>query len=187
MVGVILAALGNFSDIFASLEELGFFSYLLPFLLIFALVFGILSKVDIFGGNKAVNAIIALVVAIMSLQFSFVSQFFSELFPRVGVGLIIILAIFIIIGLFAPRNSDAINYILLGIAALVIIIVLVQTAGSVGFQSGEWWTNNWKFVLTMVAVLTLVIVILAGGGRNRNGRHTSPQGFVPIWAESGNR
>ena len=89
----------GFRDFLVKLEQLGFFDYLLPFLIIFALVFGILTKIKIFEDNKAINAIIALSVGLMALQFGFVSAFFSELFPRLGVGLAVILVIIIFIGL----------------------------------------------------------------------------------------
>ena len=71
---------GALGDFLSKWEQAGFFSYLLPFLLIFALVFGILTRVKIFKDNKVVNGIIALAVALMALQFNFVPQFFSQIF-----------------------------------------------------------------------------------------------------------
>ena len=83
--GLILASFsfegGTIGDFLSVWEQAGFFSYLLPFLLIFALVFGILTQIQLFRENKAINAIIALVVGLISLQFPMVPQFFSEIFP----------------------------------------------------------------------------------------------------------
>jgi len=87
---------GTFGGVLSYMEQAGFFAYILPFLLIFALVFGILTKTQIFKNNKAINGIIALVVGLLSLQFDFVPIFFSEIFPRMGVGLAIILALLIL-------------------------------------------------------------------------------------------
>ena len=39
---------GAFNEVFAQWAEIGIFSHVLPFLLIFALVFGILTKVKLF-------------------------------------------------------------------------------------------------------------------------------------------
>ncbi len=39
---------GAIGDVLSSWEQAGFFSYLLPFLLIFALVFGILTQIQLF-------------------------------------------------------------------------------------------------------------------------------------------
>ena len=182
MTGVILASLGSFGDVLNSWEQLGFFSHLLPFLLIFALVFGILSKVNLFGKNRAVNVIIAFVVAIMSLQFALVPQFFSEIFPRVGIGLVIILSLFIIIGLFTNPKSNVMNYFLLGIALIIFVIILVQSAGSVGIRSVDWWTTNWSMVLAVGVILILVVVIIVAGGAGGKTKPGAPA-FVPIWAE----
>ena len=71
--------------------NLGFFDYVLPFLLIFAIVFGVLNAIKIFGKeNKGINAIIAVAVGLLSLQWGFVPQFFSEVFPRTGVALAVV-------------------------------------------------------------------------------------------------
>lgn len=39
---------GDIGNFLSQLEQMGFFAYALPFLLIFAITFGILSKVHIF-------------------------------------------------------------------------------------------------------------------------------------------
>lgn len=164
---IVLASYNAFSegiigDLLSKWEQIGFFSYLLPFLLIFALVFGILTRVQIFKDNKWVNGIIALAVALMALQFEFVPAFFSQIFPRVGVGLAIILGILIIAGLFMDPDSKWINYILLGVGVLIIGIVLIQSSGELGWASGEWWEQNWQMVVGAVFLLILISVIIGG-------------------------
>ena len=94
---------GAIGDMLSKWQQAGFFSYVLPFLLIFALIFAILERVGIFKDNKAINAIIAAVVGLMSLQVQMVSQFFAEIFPRLGVGLAILLVLLILTGLFIPK------------------------------------------------------------------------------------
>jgi hypothetical protein len=177
MVGVILAT-NIFETLFATWQQAGFFQYVFPFLLIFALVFGILTKIQLFKENKAVNAIIALVVGFMSLQFSFVSNFFSQIFPRVGVGLAIILVILILVGLFVDPKSNLINYVLLGVGVIIVIVVLVQAAGATGWSSGTWWVDNWQTiagVIVIVVILGIVVGTSAGKGKE------PPQYNPHIW------
>lgn len=154
---------GGFGDLLARMEETGFFAYILPFLLIFALVFGILTRTKIFKENKAINAIIALVIGLLALQFEFVPLFFSEIFPRLGVGLAVILALLILAGLFFDPKSKFINYGLLVVGLVVFVVVLVQTFGWVGWTSGYFWTTlmyNWATIVgVLVAVIILAIVI----------------------------
>jgi hypothetical protein len=154
---------GTFGNLLFRLEQLGFFSYLLPFLIIFALVFGILTKIKIFEDNKPVNAIIALSVGLMALQFGFVSNYFAELFPRLGVGLSIILAIMIAAGLFMDPDNKAINYGLLGISVIIIIVILSQTAdASYWWYSGLWWSNNLGSVLAIGIFLAALAIVVGG-------------------------
>lgn len=161
--GLILASYSNsgngFGDFLFALEQADFFSLVLPFLLIFAMVYGILSKIQIFERNKAVNGIIALVVALMSLQFGYVSQVFPELFSRTGVGLAILLVVIIIGGMFLPKAGWA-NYTLFGIAGVILAVVLIQTSGAVGYGVGSWFYYNWQLVAGAVVILVIIGIIV---------------------------
>jgi len=151
---------GALGDMFSKWEAAGFFSYLLPFLLLFALVFGILNRIQLFKDNKMIDGIIALSVSLMALQFDFVPNFFSQIFPRLGIGLVIVLCILIVVGLFSDPKSPAVNYVLLGIAVITIGMVIVQSAGAVGWASGEWWGENWQMVIGALILFVLVAVII---------------------------
>jgi len=164
---------GAIGDMLNYWEQAGFFTYILPFLLIFSLVFGILTQIKIFKDNKAINGIIALAVGLMALQFPMVSQFFSEIFPRLGIGLAIILIIMIFVGMFADPDSNAIMYTLLGIGAIIVIVILVKTAGAVGWSSGWWWQENWPMVAGIVG-LFIVIGIIIGASNPSTSKSKSP-------------
>lgn len=166
---------GVLGELFTSWEQIGFFSYLLPFLLIFALVFGILVKVKLFKDNKAVNAIIALVVGLMAVQFDLVSTFFSNVFPMMGVALAIILILFILMGLFLDPEHPAMNWILFGVGAIIFIVVLVQSAGAMGWSAGYWWQDNWVTIIGVVIVIALVIAVIASSTKK------TPIFPKPIW------
>ncbi len=153
---------GVIGELLSNWEQMGLFSYLLPFLLMFALIFGILTKVNIFKDNKTVNGIIALAVALMALQFNFVSQFFSEIFPRVGIGLAILLGLIILVGLFMDPESNMINYILLAIGAIIVIVVLVQSAGELGWSTGNWW-QEYSSAIVGIVLLAIVVGAIIGG------------------------
>ncbi len=155
---------GALGELFTQWEQMGFFSYLLPFLLIFALVFGILVKVKLFQDNKAVNAIIALVVGLMAVQFDLVSNFFSQIFPMMGVALAIILAFFILVGLFVDPEHPVMTWILFGIGAVIFLVVVVQAAGSFGW-SADWWQDNWVTIIGVAIVIALVVAVIASSSK----------------------
>ena len=150
---------GTIGQILSQWEQYGFFSIILPFLLIFALVFGILEKTNVFKDNRSVNGIIALVVGLMSLQFPFVTVFFSEIFWRLGVALSIILVVLIILGIFIPKKSW-VTYALFGIGVIILIVTLVNTAGAVGWYSGYWWYDNWPLVAGAIFIIAVIGTII---------------------------
>ena len=154
---------GTIGNMLAQWEQAGVFSYMLPFLLIFALVFGILTKTQLFKENKSVNTIIALVVGLMSLQFDFVPRFFAEIFPRVGVGLAIFLVAMIFMGIFAPKETWVV-YAFFGIGAIILIVILVTTAGNIGWYQGYWWNDNWFNVAAVIVLLIFVATIVGASG-----------------------
>ncbi len=151
---------GTIGNMLSQWEQAGFFAYLLPFLLIFALVFGLLTSIKIFEDKKAINAIIALVVGLMALQFGFVSQFFSEIFPRLGIGLAVLLVIIIFLGILMPKESW-INYTMFGVGAIIVIIIIAKTAGAVGWSSSWWWNNNWPTIIGIVFILAVIGIIVS--------------------------
>lgn len=152
---------GAMGNMLSSWEQYGFFSYILPFLLIFSLVFGILEKTKIFEDNKSLNGIIALVVGLMALQFGSVSQFFAEIFPRLGVALAIILVLMILLGIFLPTEKWVNSTLFLAVV-VILIIVLVKTAGAVGWSSGLWWNENWPLVAGGILFIVVIGAIIVG-------------------------
>ncbi len=151
---------GGFGNLLSQLEQLGFFSYVLPFLLIFALVFGIMTRVKIFENNKAINAIIALAVGLMALQFNFVPVFFSEIFPRLGIGLSVILGLLILVGLFSdysdPDKRGIATLIIWIVGLITFIIIIVQSFGSSVFTYSSFWFYTQQHLGTIITVGALI-------------------------------
>lgn len=100
----------SITEILNQWADVGVFSYVFPFLLIFAVVFGILQNIKIFGAEekktKGINAVIAISLAFLALLNDFVSTFFATIFPRFGVALAILLVAIILLGLFFPADKD---------------------------------------------------------------------------------
>lgn len=159
-------AIGNMFDIW---HQMGFFSYIIPFLLIFAFMFGILLKLNLFKDNKVINAIIALAVGLIAIQVPVVSQFFSVIFPNLGIALAVILVIMIVAGLFLKDEANRdkwLNYILLGIAVIIIIVVLVNTAEGLGWPAAQWWLDNWSMIVAVVVIVGLVIAMIVSASKS---------------------
>ena len=150
---------GRIGEVITQWQEAGIFAILLPFLLIFAVVYGILTKANFFGDNKAIAPIIAVVVGIMAIQFEMVPRFFSEIFPRLGIGLAIILIVIILLGMFSPNDAWVV-YTTFGIATIILVVILVKTAGVLGWSTGFWWQENWPTVAGAVFIIAVLGAIV---------------------------
>ena len=143
-------------------NEMGVFSYVIPFLLIFAVVFAILQKSKILGDdNRAIQAIISASIGLLSLQFDFVSEFFAVVFPRFGVGLAVFLVLIILLGFFWPENEIHGSWIgwVVGIGiAIWALSSWDQWSGQVGF--GGWFVQNvWALIILGILIAIIAIFI----------------------------
>lgn len=164
-------AVGNF---LYDLETMGVFSYVLPFLMIFAIIYAIISKAKMLGDNTAVNFIISLAVALMALQFQFVSYFFAEIFPRLGVVLSLLLVFMILLGLFVDWTKPGTKWgfgILAGIAGVVILVQSFSDAfgwnGDLFGGSSWWWIQQYSSTIIVVILVLGVIIGIPLAGKKK--------------------
>jgi len=148
------------ADILSQWQTAGIFDYVLPFLLIFSVVFGILASTNILGKQKGVNVIVSLVIGLLALRLGFVQLFFAQIFPRLGVGIAVILALLIMTGLFI--NSKEAKYWMWAIAAIAVIIWIIVLVGS--FESSGWFGLAGGYIgdyagLIIGAVLLIGVII----------------------------
>lgn len=165
---------GSLGDIFFQWETLGVFDFILPFLLVFVIVFGILESTRFFSDHKGVHIIIALVIGLMSLRYQyFLSTFLSELFPRIGIGIAIILGLLLLIGIFIGKKDDYWRYILMGVGAVIFIVILWQTADRLGWAwLGTVGDDSVGFIILAVILIGAIIAVSAST-RDKDHRHES--------------
>lgn len=159
---------GAFGELIIAWEQAGIFSYVLPFLLIFAMVFGILTKINLFGENRAINAILALTVGLLSLQFSVVPFFFSEIFPRVGIGLSIILIILIFTSMFSNPEDKWQMYILWAVSVIIVIVILLQTATATGFSTYFPFFSYYGYEIFYIGAFIVIIAVVVIGAKPKS-------------------
>lgn len=165
--GVFLQYYGSFGGaggLIAQLESWGLFDFALPFLLIFALVFTVMQSIPLFQNNKGVNSVIGISVALMSLQFGFVSEFFSQIFPTFGAIMGVFLLVAIFLGFFGDPGHPAQKWTLF-IFALVAVGIIVSKAFSVSsyFGGGAGGLGNLWFYITSNLGGIIFIALFVGG------------------------
>lgn len=156
-------------------SDKGVFAYALPFLLIFAVVYGILSRIHLFGEadkNKGVNAVIAIAVGLLALQWNYVPEFFSTIFPFAGMGISILLVALILMGLFgldiSKNEWPRITFFAIGavIAIIVIFSALGNTSVWQGYGLASWWDQWGPNILTLIAIGLLVWLTIGTGKKD---------------------
>jgi hypothetical protein len=158
--------------ILQQLVDFGFFFYVLPFFLIFALVYAILYKVNFMGGdssdNKTVYAVIAIDVSLLSLQFDSVPIFFQIIFPKLGIGLSILLMFMILAGLFVDftKKSGA-AVIFFGVASILAIIILMTSFNDYTWWTGSWWQENISAIVAGIIIVVFVGIVVGAGKPSR--------------------
>lgn len=108
-------------------RRFGVFDFILPFLLVFSIVYGILEKVQLFGDKAGtrVNAIIAFTIAMISTLTGWFISFITGYLPWVSTISIVVITVLMLVALFyGDFNSLLNNKKALGYGALVIVITI---------------------------------------------------------------
>lgn len=153
--------------------SIGMFDIVLPFLIIFALVYAIFERTKLLGENIGVRTIISLAIALFTIGNPYVSNVFLPLFSNVGLGLAILVGLLILVGLFI-RGDENWFKILGSIFAAGIFFWVLSRAFSPFY--GSWgWQNFWYaygplVIFGIMIIGGILFVILA-----RSKTHQAPQ------------
>lgn len=145
--------------------------FILPFLLIFFIVFAILEKTKLFGeGKKQLDALIAFVIGLIFVSVLYPTEIVSNLVLFLTVALVAIFVILLIWGFIfgdvkefkPPTWMKVVLAVVAGIAFIIAIIWATgfydTLAGSLFKQSWSksFWTN-FSFIIVIAIALALVL------------------------------
>jgi len=150
-----------------------FLELVLPFLLVFTIVFAILQKTKVLGdGKKQIDAIVDLVVGLIAISFGYATGIIISLIPFLAVSAVIILVFMMLYGMvykdgnFEMSKGLRITFgIVIGIA--VIIVVLVATGFwdylyNLFFLGGEGDSIISNIIFLVVVIVAIAAVIFPG-------------------------
>ena len=144
-----------FGVLVCNLQQLGFFGFLLPWIFMFAVVFGLLVKTKILGEDKRLAAVVALVAAFFVVGYGgpVLANFFVTLW---GVGAVVLAGILVTVLLVGMAGGDMTKIFeskaAMGIIVAIGIVVFIVAAGALGAFAS---------VGTDVFAIILVIIIMA--------------------------
>jgi hypothetical protein len=154
----------NFVELFRTLEGYGLTDALLPFLLIFTILFAMLQKTKILGaGKKNFNIMVAFILAalvvIPHITRSYPARYdlveiLNNALPNVSIIIVAIVLALLLIGLFGGEAKWMGGSLSGGIAIIAFAIVIYVFGGAAGWWENiglRWWDQD---------AITLVIIIL---------------------------
>ena len=162
------------SNIFTS----SFFTeMLLPFLLVFVVVFAILQKSKILGDEKTqIDAIVALVIGLLLIGVPGPRDIIVGIMPWMAVAIAVILTFLILYGFVAGDLSNTPNWmkIIFGILAGLFTLVVVLYISGLGKIVLGWFSLSgsgdiWMSVLMVVLVIGTMAVAIWGGKKKKDG------------------
>lgn len=95
----------DFYELLGNFDQIGGFDLLLPFILVFTLVFAVLQKIKLFGEKKNINMVVSLVIAIFFLNNTYLIFVLQQFLPNVSIILIVFLMFLLLLGIFAGETT----------------------------------------------------------------------------------
>ncbi|MEK6936519.1 MAG: hypothetical protein AABW58_00440 [Nanoarchaeota archaeon] len=162
------------------LKDFGFFDVVLPFLLVFTIVFAVLEKTLILGKEennkpkKNIDAMVAFSIALFVVAASNIVDVLQESLPMVTLVLIVIISFMLLVGSFMGAEEFSLKnwkYTQYFLVLLVIIGISLIFLGSIESDNGDSWLRvTWDYIQEnwftgpafsgIVFLLIIVLVIL---------------------------
>ena len=169
----------TFRNVLEFFDKIGIYDVILPFLLVFTIVFAILEKTKVFGtetvGEKEVtkknlNSMLAFVIAFLVIASSKLVETITEVSSNVVVLLLLAVFFLLLVGSFFKKEDQPAflegnwKYLFMAIMFLGIIGIFlnaIETDDGESWLSWGWEQVTGNFNSTAVASIILVIVIIA--------------------------
>lgn len=149
------------------LKDLGFYDIILPFLLIFTLVFGVLEKTKVFGttDNKPktnINAMISFVIALFFVATPRLVEAVQISLPQISVLLVVLMCLLMLIGFIMSESDKGFNFEKHGFLKGFLIFSLVVGVMLIFLNAVGWWDEFWDMLgfnfWTSTAGMTLIFL-----------------------------
>ncbi|MEK6848536.1 MAG: hypothetical protein AABX65_02805 [Nanoarchaeota archaeon] len=144
----------------------------LSFLIIFGIVFAVLLNIKTFEDKKGIVAIIALAVGLLALQFGSVVNFFLIIFPKMGIGLAVLLVLMILAASFlneGPANAGIYKWILFGVGAIIFLITVYTSFSDYSFFGSSWWNQYWNTIISAIIIIVAIVAVIATSSKSTSG------------------
>lgn len=175
------------------LEEFGFFDVILPFLLVFAVAFGILEKSMILGYDEIrdkkypktnINAVVAFVIAMLLVAATKIVDALAVALPRIALLLVVSLSFLMMIGIFISpggvydKISNKMMAAIMGIMCAIVVFIFLSAIPANENESlleygfyylANYWSGSvvGSVVLFLVVIFAIFYIVGSKKGENK--------------------
>jgi hypothetical protein len=173
----------SLTSLVTTLQYYGVFDIILPFLLIFTILFAVLQRIKLFGTDKkSINVVVALIMAILSVVPHVTGRYppgydpvmiINTLLPSVSVLAVVIILILFLWGMFGGEWAGG------SVPGIIIVIILAIMAylfgATVGWwlppsqTFGNWWGTSLSTIIIIILVFGLIFWFITSGDRKTPG------------------
>jgi hypothetical protein len=152
-----------------------FSEVLIPFLLVFVLVFAVLQKTKVLGdGKKQIDSLVSLALALILIAVPKARNFITDITPWLAVGLVVILIYLLLFGFVGSDLEKGLKIekwmktTFASLAAVfVVVIVLIYSGTWEKIFSGSSSSSSWLPTIVFIVVIVAAMVIALGGKKEK--------------------
>lgn len=142
------------------------FEIILPFVLVFTIVFAVFNTTKILGGKKNIDAVISIVLGLLIIRNKNIIDTINRFLPNVALAIIVILMILLVLGVFLGKEYEWADG-MKGFAAVVSLVLVLWIFGS------SYWNrlgipnifsglgSETKGILIFIAILVIVVWLVS--------------------------
>ncbi len=166
-----------FSGVIEFFDRLGVYDVVLPFLLIFVIVYSILEKTRVLGtqeldgkqiAKKNINSMVAFVVAFLVIVSSKMVGYINKALPRITLLLLVLISFLMLIGVFFSEKEEVMLQggwrtffmILMFIGVVLIFMGVIETSSGTTWLEWTWDKVVNQYDSTAVSAIILLIVVV---------------------------
>ncbi len=172
-----MAEISTFREVIEFFDRIGIYDVILPFLLVFTIVFAILEKTKVFGtekiGDKTVsrknlNSMVSFVISFLVIASSKLVEIITTVSSQMVILLLLSILFLLLVGSFWKEGEGV--FLEGGWRALFMIIMFVGIViiflNAIKTENGKsWWEWFWDYIYdnwssTAVASIILVLVMI---------------------------
>lgn len=151
----------DFTTFVQDLQDMGFYNYFLPFILVFAITFALLENSKILGDKKNVNLVVSMAIGFILIAQQPVVEIINNFLQRASLVIVVVLVALLIIFLISGKSLFE-NH-LLGVGFILVILAIIWALSpAIGWEFPSWLnisdrTKNLVLLLLLFFVVPLLL------------------------------